>query len=171
VRHKGNHKLVVSNFVKMPNSIFSDLELVITLRLTNQKAIWPFYNGAIFYGAMLLNYKPLRSLLTVLLPCCLSVLYCLLHFSAHVSLINVSLVSYRMLCSLLCSEVKKNLYKMESFNEIDDLELIKLVEVNSCLYNKTLREFKTTNKKDIWDQIGAALTNKNAGRYNNVRKY
>jgi len=60
---------------------------------------------------------------------------------------------------------------MESFNEIDDLELIKLVEVNSCLYNKTLREFKTTNKKDMWDQIGAALTNKKAGRYNNVRKY
>jgi len=27
---------------------------------------------------------------------------------------------------------------MESFKEIDGLELIKLVEVNSCLYNKTL---------------------------------
>jgi len=30
VRHKGNHKSVVSDFVEMANSISSDLELVIT---------------------------------------------------------------------------------------------------------------------------------------------
>ncbi|KYM97829.1 hypothetical protein ALC62_11483 [Cyphomyrmex costatus] len=51
----------------------------------------------------------------------------------------------------------------ECLQEIDDMELIKLVEANCCLYNKRIRKFKTADKKDIWTQIGAALTNKKTG--------
>jgi len=40
------------------------------------------------------------------------------------------------------------------------IELIKHVERNSCLYNKKMREFKTVDKREVWAQIDAALTNK-----------
>ncbi|KYQ53532.1 hypothetical protein ALC60_00058 [Trachymyrmex zeteki] len=54
---------------------------------------------------------------------------------------------------------------MESvyFQETDDMDLIKLVESNYCLYNKRTREFKTADKREIWALIGAALTNKKTG--------
>jgi len=62
--------------------------------------------------------------------------------------------------------------KMEyHFEETDDIELIKHVERNCCLYNKKMREFKTVDKREVWTQIGAILTNKKTGRYNNLRKY
>ncbi|XP_018368780.1 PREDICTED: uncharacterized protein LOC108764872 [Trachymyrmex cornetzi] len=54
---------------------------------------------------------------------------------------------------------------MESvyFQETDDMELIKLVESNCCVYNKRTWEFKTADKREVWALIGAALTNKKTG--------
>jgi len=49
------------------------------------------------------------------------------------------------------------------FEETDDIELIKHVERNCCLYNKKMREFKTIDKREVWAQIGVALTNKKTG--------
>jgi len=98
----------------MANSISSDLELVITLRLANQNVIWPFYNGAILLRCYIIKLT---------FEIVIDNTFISISFS-FVLFISFSLVS---LLYSLCSEVKNNLYKMESFNEIDDLELIKLV--------------------------------------------
>jgi len=42
--------------------------------------------------------------------------------------------------------------------DIDDLELIKMVEQQQCLYVKSCKAYKDMDKPAIWAQIGALLT-------------
>lgn len=48
--------------------------------------------------------------------------------------------------------------------DIDDIEIIKFVEANDCLYTKQTRQYKNVDKKEIWSQIGAMLKNKATGK-------
>jgi len=47
--------------------------------------------------------------------------------------------------------------------DIDDLELIKMVEQQPCLYAKSCRAYKDINKPTVWAQIGALLTHQKTG--------
>ncbi len=48
-------------------------------------------------------------------------------------------------------------------DQLDDLELIKLVEKQPCLYAKKTKAFKEVDKGAVWDNIGAILTNPKTG--------
>ncbi|XP_071576880.1 uncharacterized protein [Temnothorax nylanderi] len=47
--------------------------------------------------------------------------------------------------------------------DLDDLELIKIVERQPCLYNKSTKTYKAMDKPAIWTQIGGLLTHPKTG--------